>query len=63
MESFQLFITSFLNNQRHTIFMETITIPKKQFDELKSSESNINLLKQLKESLKDIKEGRIKRVR
>ncbi len=43
--------------------METITIPKKQFDELKSSESNINLLKQLKESLKDIKEGRIKRVR
>lgn len=57
MEIFQLYRVSFLNNQPNIIFMKTITLPKKH------SELDLSLLQQLKESLKDIKEGRIKRVK
>ena len=43
---------------------ETITIPKKEYEKLKL-QANIDteLLEQLMESFKDIKEGRIERVR
>ncbi len=44
--------------------METITIPKQEYEELKSKAGiDEDLLKGLIQGLKDIKEGRIKRVR
>ena len=43
--------------------METITIPKREYERLKKSVIDIKLLKQLVESLKDIKSGRVRRVR
>ncbi len=44
--------------------METVTIPKQEYDELKKkAEIDEELLHDLIQGLKDIKEGRIKRVR
>ena len=43
---------------------ETITIPKTEYERLKrQSNIDIDLLKQFLASLKDIKEGRIRRVK
>ena len=48
----------------YTIVMEMVTIPKREYEKLKI-QANIDagLLKQLMESFKDIKEGRIRRVK
>jgi len=44
--------------------METITIPKEEYERLKMQANiDVELLKQLTESLKDIKEGRVRRVK
>ena len=44
--------------------METVTIPKSEYEELKKqAKIDMDLLQQLMGSFKDIKEGRIKRVR
>ena len=41
-----------------------ITIPKSRYEELKmQADIDVNFLKQLMESFKDIKEGRIRRVK
>ena len=41
-----------------------ITIPKKEYEELKRNANiDVNLLQQLMESFRDIKEGRIRRVK
>lgn len=43
---------------------EMITIPKKEYEELKMKANiDINLLEQFMESFKDIKAGRIRRVK
>jgi len=43
---------------------ETITIPKQEYEKLKiQANMDIELLKQLLEGFKDIKDGRIRRVR
>ena len=43
--------------------METITIPKKEYERLKKIEEvDHDLIRQLKESLEDAKQGRIRRV-
>ena len=44
--------------------METITIPKQENEKLKMQANiDVDLLKQLTDSFKDIKEGRIRRVK
>ena len=44
--------------------METITIPKAEYEKLKmQSNIDIDLLKQFTASFKDIKAGRVKRVK
>ena len=44
--------------------METVTIPKKEYEKLKmQADVDADLLKQLVESFKDIKAGRIRRVK
>jgi len=44
--------------------METITISKEEYERLKMQANvDIDLLKQLAQSFKDIKEGRIRRVK
>ena len=44
--------------------METVTIPKQEYEELKrKAEIDEELLKDLIQGLKDIKEGNIRRVR
>ena len=44
--------------------METVTIPKKEYEELKrKADIDIELLEQLMEGFKDIKEGRVRRVK
>jgi len=44
--------------------METITIPKQEYEKLKMQANiDVDLLKQLTDSFKDIKEGRIRRVK
>ncbi len=44
--------------------MEMIEIPKKEYEKLRMRANiDIDLLKQLTQSLKDIKEGRIRRVK
>ncbi len=44
--------------------METVTIPKKKYEELKKqAEIDMDFLHQLMSSFKDIKEGRVKRVK
>jgi len=44
--------------------METITISKSEYERLKmQAEIDVELLKQLMESFKDVKEGRIRRVK
>jgi len=44
--------------------METVTIPKKEYERLKrQAEIDVGLLRQFLESFKDIKEGRIRRVK
>ena len=44
--------------------METVTIPKKEYETLKmQADIDVDLLKQLMDSFKDIKEGRIRRVK
>ena len=44
--------------------METITIPKQEYERLKMQANiDVDLLKQLVRSLKDIKEGRVIRVK
>ena len=44
--------------------MEMVTIPKEEFEKLKMQANiDIELLKQLIESFKDIKEGKIRRVK
>jgi len=44
--------------------MEMITIPKKEYERLKTqADIDVDLLKQLIESFKDIKAGRIRRVK
>jgi len=44
--------------------METITISKEEYERLKMQANiDVELLKQLTESLKDIKEGRVRRVK
>jgi hypothetical protein len=43
---------------------ETVTIPRKEYKKLKrQAEIDIDLLQQLMSSFKDIKEGRVRRVR
>ena len=43
---------------------EMITIPKREYEKLKTQANvDVELLEQLMESFKDIKEGRIERVR
>jgi len=43
--------------------METITIPKKEYQHLKQLEQlDFDLIKQFANSLKDLKEGRFKRL-
>jgi len=43
---------------------ETICIPKSEYDRLKMQANiDLDLLKQLVESLKDVKEGRVRRVK
>lgn len=44
--------------------METITIPKQEYEKLKMQANiDVDLLKQLIDSFKDIKEGRIRKVK
>ena len=44
--------------------METVTIPKQEYERLKMQANiDVDLLKQLIDSFKDIKEGRIRRVK
>ncbi|MEK6873898.1 MAG: hypothetical protein AABW91_03560 [Nanoarchaeota archaeon] len=44
--------------------METVTIPKEEYEKLKREANiDVDLLKQFLESFKDIKEGRIRRVK
>jgi len=44
--------------------METITIPKEEYERLKMQANiDVDLLKQLMQSFKDIKEGKIRRVK
>lgn len=44
--------------------METVTIPKQEYEKLKmQAEIDIELLKQLVSSFKDIKEGNVRRVK
>ena len=44
--------------------METITIPKDEYERLKMQANiDVDLLKQLVRSLKDVKEGRVIRVK
>lgn len=44
--------------------METITIPKREYESLKKqAKIDMEFLKELMSSFKDIKEGRVKRVR
>jgi len=44
--------------------METVTIPKQEYEKLKQQASiDLDLLHQLVSSLGDIKEGRVRRVR
>ena len=44
--------------------METVTIPKEEYELLKKeSKLDLNLLKQFVESFRDIKEGKIRRVK
>ncbi len=44
--------------------METITIPKREYKNLKKqAKMDMEFLKELMSSFKDIKEGRVKRVR
>ena len=44
--------------------METITIPKQEYEELKMrAEIDMEFLVQLTESLRDIKEGNVRRVK
>ena len=46
------------------IMEEMITIPKREYEKLKTQANiDVELLEQLMESFKDIKEGRIERVR
>ncbi len=43
---------------------DTVTIPRKEYEKLKmQAEIDVELLRQFMESLKDIKEGRIRRVK
>ena len=47
--------------------METITIPKKEYErlkmiEMKCAEIDLNLVEQISRSLQDVKTGRIRRV-
>lgn len=43
---------------------ETVTISKKEYDRLKKqAEIDVDLLKQFLESFKDIKEGRVRKVK
>ena len=43
---------------------DTVTIPRREYEELKMrAEIDIDLLKQLIRSFKDIKEGKIRRVK
>ena len=44
--------------------LETVTIPKKEYQQLKQqAKIDVDLLQQLMSSFKDIKEGRVRRVR
>ena len=44
--------------------METVTIPKEEYEKLKRQANiDVDLLKQFLESFRDIKEGRIRRVK
>jgi hypothetical protein len=42
--------------------MKTVTISKEEYNNLKR-QANVDLLKQFMESFKDIKEGRVRRVK
>ncbi|MBI2042770.1 hypothetical protein HYT25_00060 [Candidatus Pacearchaeota archaeon] len=43
---------------------ETVTIPKREYEKLKTQANiDVELLEQLMDSFKDIKEGRIERVK
>ncbi len=44
------------------MFMKTVTISKEEYNNLKR-QANVDLLKQFMESFKDIKEGRVRRVK
>jgi len=47
-----------------TMKSDTVTIPRQEYEKLKmQAEVDIELLKQLMESFKDIKEGRIRKVK
>ena len=44
--------------------METVTIPRKEYDNLKKqAKLDMDILRQLISSFKDIKEGRVRRVK
>ena len=43
---------------------DDVTIPRQEYDKLKmQAEIDVELLKQLMESFKDVKEGRVRRVK
>lgn len=44
--------------------MKTVTIPKKEYEQLKmQAEIDVELMKQFMASFRDIKEGRVRRVK
>ena len=44
--------------------IDTVTIPRHEYEELKMrAEIDVDLLKQLMESFRDIKEGKVRRVK
>jgi len=57
------YTASFIKNLHNNINMETITIPKKEYDRLKQLEQlDFDLIRQFASSLEDLKSGRFKRL-
>ena len=53
-----------MSNGKTLAIQDTVTIPKAEYIKLKrQAEIDVDLLKQFLESFKDIKEGRIRRVK
>ncbi|OGI66197.1 hypothetical protein A2642_03415 [Candidatus Nomurabacteria bacterium RIFCSPHIGHO2_01_FULL_39_10] len=57
-------IISFIKKFKLYYHMETVTIPKREYEQLKQqAKIDLDILHQVVSSLKDIKEGRVRRVR